>query len=38
MQEHLTVIDAIDTRVPAAAVDAITAHILNAKSRALGVR
>ena len=38
MQEHLSVIAAIETRVPAAAVEALTAHILGAKSRALGVR
>ncbi len=38
MQEHLTVIEAIETRVPSTAVEAITAHILNAKSRALRVR
>jgi DNA-binding GntR family transcriptional regulator len=38
MQEHLTVIDAIETRDPTKAVDAITAHITSAKNRALGLR
>ena len=38
MQEHLTVIAAIETRDPAAAVAAITAHILSARNRALGIR
>lgn len=38
MQEHLAVITAIETRDPAQAVDALTAHILSAKNRALGIR
>ena len=38
MQEHLTIIDALETRVPAQAVAFITAHISNAKNRALGLR
>ena len=39
MQEHLhRFIDALETRVPAQAVAFITAHISNAKNRALGLR
>ena len=38
MQEHLAVIAAIETRDPAQAVEALTAHILSAKNRALGIR
>lgn len=38
MQEHLTVIAAIETRDPQQAVAAISAHILSARNRALGIR
>lgn len=38
MQEHLAVITAIETRDPAKAVEGLTAHILSAKNRALGIR
>ncbi|MDF2813049.1 MAG: GntR family transcriptional regulator, partial [Microvirga sp.] len=38
MQEHLTVIAAMETRDPTQAVEAISAHILSARNRALGVR
>lgn len=38
MQEHLAVIAAIETRDPVRAADALGAHILSAKNRALGIR
>lgn len=38
MREHLGIIEAIETRNPAIAADALGAHILNARNRALGVR
>jgi DNA-binding GntR family transcriptional regulator len=37
MREHLTVIDAIATRDPKKAIDALVAHINNARNRAMGV-
>jgi DNA-binding GntR family transcriptional regulator len=38
MQEHLAIIDAIETRDPPQAVTAMEAHINSARSRALGLR
>jgi DNA-binding GntR family transcriptional regulator len=38
MREHLTVIDAIATRDPAKAIEALGAHITNARNRAMGLR
>jgi DNA-binding GntR family transcriptional regulator len=38
MREHLGVIDAIATRNPAKAIDALGAHIVNARNRAMGLR
>jgi DNA-binding GntR family transcriptional regulator len=38
MREHLTVIDAIATREPAKAIEALGAHITNARNRAMGLR
>jgi DNA-binding GntR family transcriptional regulator len=38
MREHLAVIDAIATRDPAKAVEALGAHITNARNRAMGLR
>lgn len=38
MREHLAIIDAIATREPAKASEALTAHIVSARSRAMSVR
>jgi DNA-binding GntR family transcriptional regulator len=38
MQEHLAIIDAIETRDPLRAVAAMEAHINSARNRALGLR
>lgn len=38
MREHLTVLEALATRDPRKAADAITAHILRARDRALGLQ
>jgi DNA-binding GntR family transcriptional regulator len=38
MREHLTVLDALATRDPRKAADAIAAHILSARDRALGLQ
>lgn len=38
MQEHLTIIEAIETRDPSRAVAAMSAHINSARNRALGLR
>ncbi len=37
MREHLAVIDAIASRNPVSAVDALAAHITNARNRAMGM-
>jgi DNA-binding GntR family transcriptional regulator len=38
MQEHMAIIDAIETRDPSQAVTAMEAHITSARNRALGLR
>jgi DNA-binding GntR family transcriptional regulator len=38
MREHLAVIDAIATRDPKRAIEALVAHITNARNRAMGLR
>lgn len=38
MREHLSVIDAITTRDPAKAIEALVGHINNARNRAMGLR
>jgi DNA-binding GntR family transcriptional regulator len=38
MQEHMAIIDAIETRDPSQAVTAMEAHINSARNRALGFR
>jgi DNA-binding GntR family transcriptional regulator len=38
MREHLAVIDAIATRDPLKAADALGAHIINARNRAMGLK
>ena len=38
MREHLSVIEAIETRDPVRAVAAMDAHITSARNRALGLR
>ena len=37
MREHLGILDAIESRDPARAAEAIAAHIANARNRALGL-
>jgi DNA-binding GntR family transcriptional regulator len=38
MREHLAVLDALTSRDPRKAADAMTAHILRARDRALGLQ